>query len=61
MDCLIVMDDVLDIAGNCKKFVEILIVTRKYRYHRIYAFHIIASDTQIWKKLLSQTNILNIF
>ena len=33
MDPLIVMDDVLGIADNCKKFEEFLTVCRKYRYH----------------------------
>ena len=28
---------------------------------RLYVFHIISPETQIWKKILSQTNILNIF
>ena len=61
MDCLIVMDDVLGIAENCKKFAEILTVCRKYRYHCICVFHIIMPENQIWKKILSQTNIFNIF
>ena len=61
MDCLIVMDDVLGIADNCKKFAEVLTVCRKYRYHFIYVFHIIMPENQIWKKILSQTNIFNIF
>ena len=61
MDCLIVMDDVLGIAENCKKFAEILTVCRKYRYHCICVFHIIMPENQIWKKILSQNNIFNIF
>ena len=44
-----------------KKFAEFLTVCRKYRYHCIYVFHIIAPEGQIWKKVLSQTNIFNIF
>ena len=36
-------------------------VCKKYRYHCIYVFHIIAPEGQIWKKVLSQTNIFNIF
>ena len=61
MDCLIVMDDVLGIAGNYKKFAEFLTVCRKYRYHCIYVFHIIAPESHVWKKIISQTNIFNIF
>ena len=61
MDCLIVMDDVSGIADNCKTFAKFLTVCRKYRYHCIYVFHIIMPENQIWKKILSQTNIFNIF
>ena len=50
MDCFIVMDDVSGVADNCKKFAEFLTIYRKYRYHCIYVFHIIAPESQIWKK-----------
>ena len=56
MDCLIAMDDVLGFADNCKKLAELLTAGRKYRYHCIYVFHIIMPESQIWKKILSQTN-----
>ena len=42
-------------------FADFLTVSRKYKYHCIHVFHIIAPKTQIWKKKLSQTNIFNIF
>ena len=61
MDHLIVMDDVSGVADDCKKFAEFLTVCRKYRYHCICVFHVIAPETQIWKKTLSQANIFNIF
>ena len=61
MDRLIVIDNVTGVADNCKKFAEFLTVCRKYKYHCIYVFHVIAPETQIWKKKLSQTNIFNIF
>ena len=61
MDGLIVMDDVMGIADNCKNFAEFLIICRKYRYHCIYIFHKIAPESKILKKILSQTNIFNIF
>ena len=61
MDCLIVMDNVSCIADNCKEFEEFLTVCRKYIYHCVYVFHIIAPETQIWKKKLSQANILIFF
>ena len=44
-----------------KKITESLTVCRKYRYYRIYVFDIIIPENQIWKKILSQTNIFNIF
>ena len=55
------MDDVSGVADNCKKFADFVTVSRKYKYHCIYVFHVIAPETQIWKKILSQTNIFNIF
>ena len=61
LDRLIVIDNVSGIADNCKKFTEFLTVCRKYRHHCIYVFHIIMPENQIWKKILSNTNIFNIF
>ena len=61
MDRLIVIDNVTGVADNCKKFAEFLTVCRKYKYHCIYVFHVIARETQIWKKSLSQTNIFIFF
>ena len=60
-DRLIVIDNVTGVADNCKKFAEFFTVCRKYKYHCIYVFHVITSETQIWKKNLSQINIFNIF
>ena len=53
MDRLIVMDGASSIADNCKKVVEFLTVCRKYRYHCIYIFHIIAPESQIWKNFIA--------
>ena len=61
MDRLIVMDDVSGVADISKKFTDFLTVSRKYCYHCIYVFHIIAPATQIWQNIISQTNIFNIF
>ena len=64
VDRLIALDDVSGVSGvadNCKKFAKFLTVCRKYNYHCIYGFHIIAPETQISKKRLSQTNAFNIF
>ena len=61
MDSLIVIDDASGIADTIKKFSEFLTVYRKYRYQCIYVFRIITPETQIWKKIISTTNFLNIF
>ena len=44
-----------------RKIIESLTVCRKYRYYCIYVFNITMPENQIWKKILSQTNIFNIF
>ena len=61
MDRLIVMDDVSGVADISKKIANFLIVSRKFEYHCVYVFHVIAPATQIWQKIISQTNIFNIF
>ena len=55
------MDDVSGIADISKKFSTFLTVSRKYGYSCVYAFHIITPSSQIWQKIISQTNIFNIF
>ena len=60
MDRLIVMDDVSGVADISRKFATFLTVSRKFAYHCIYVFHVIATS-QIWQKINSQTNIFNIF
>ena len=61
MDRLIVKDDVSGIADISKKLSNFLTVSRKFRYHCIYVFRVIAPATQIWQKIISQPNIFNIF
>ena len=61
VDRLIVMDDVSGIADGSHKFAEFLTVCRKYRYHCIYVFHIIAPDSQVWKKNCHKLIFLIIF
>ena len=64
VDHLIVMDDVSGVADISKKFANILTVSRKFGYHCMYVFHVyvyVAPATQIWQKIVSQTNINNIF
>ena len=55
---LIVMDDVSGVADISRNFANFLTILRKFRYHCI---HVIAPATQIWQKIISQTNISNIF
>ena len=54
MGDLIVMDDVSGIADSCKEFADFLTVSRKYRYHCVYVFHIIIPQREIWQKIISQ-------
>ena len=61
MDRLIVMDDVSGIADGTHKFAEFLTVCRKYRYHCIYVFHIIAPDSRVWKKFCHKLTFLIFF
>ena len=60
-DCLVVMDDVSGLAGTSQTFANFLTIARKYRYHCVYIFYTIHPEKGIWKSILSQTNILNIF
>ena len=36
-------------------------VSRKFGYNYVYVFHVIVPASQIWQKIISQTNIFNIF
>ena len=36
-------------------------VSRKFGYNCVYDFHVIVPASQIWQKIISQTNIFNIF
>ena len=64
---LIVMDDVSGLSDLSVKFASFLTffkffsVARKFRYHCLYIFHTIHPEKSIWKTILSQTNLLNIF
>ena len=58
---LIVMDEVSGIADESKKFASFLTVACKVNYTYVYIFHIIYLEKSIWQKILSQTNIFNIF
>ena len=55
------MDDVSGVADVSRKFSNFLTVSRKFGYNRVYAFHVIVPASQIWQKIISQTNIFNIF
>ena len=55
------MDDVSGLADKLKKFVSFLTVARKFDYTCVYIFHVIYPEKSIWRMILSQTNIFNIF
>ena len=55
------MDDVSGLADKLKKFVSFLTVARKFDYTCAYIFHVIYPEKSIWRTILSQTNIFNIF
>ena len=61
LDRLIIMDDVSGVAEVSKKFANVLTVSRKFGYNCVYVFHVIVPASQIWQKIISQTNIFNIF
>ena len=44
-----------------KKIASFLTVSRKFGYNCVYVFHVIVPASQIWQKIISQTNIFNIF
>ena len=58
---LIVMDDVSGLPDTSSKFASFLTVARNFGYHCLYIFHTIHPEKSIWKTILSQTNLLNIF
>ena len=58
---LIVLDDVSGLADESKKFASFLTVAQKYGYNCLYIFHSIQTDKAIWKSILLQMNIYNIF
>ena len=60
-DRLIVMDNVLHLADCSNIFASFLTVTRKFGHHCVYIFHIILPEKEIWKKIISEINIFNIF
>ena len=60
-DWLIVIDDVIDLADESKKFASSLTVARKFNYSCVYIFHTIYPGKGNWKTILSQTNMFDIF
>ena len=61
LDRSTIMDDVSGVADVSKKFVNFLTVSRTFGYNCVYVFHVIIPTSQIWQKIISQRNILNIF
>ena len=54
-------DDVSGVADVFKKLANFLTVSRKFGYNCVYVFHVIVPSSQIWQKIISQTNIFNLF
>ena len=61
LDRFIIMNDVSGVADVSKKFANFLTVSKKFGYNCVYVFHVIVPASQIWQKIISQTNIFNIF
>ena len=61
LDRLIIMDDVSGVADISKKFANFLTVSRKFGYNCVYVFHVINPSSQMWQKIVFQTNSFNIF
>ena len=55
------MDDVSGLADDSKNFASFLTVAPKYRYSCVYIFHTIFPEKAVWRSILSQRNIYNIF
>ena len=55
------MDDVSGVADVSKTFPNFLTVSIKFGYNCVYIFHVIVLASQIWQKIISQTNIFNTF
>ena len=55
------MDDVSGVADVSKKFANFLTVSRKFGYNCVYVFHVIVPASQVWQRIISQTNVFNIF
>ena len=61
LDRLVIIDDVPGVADISKKVSNFLTVSTKFGYNCVYGFHVIVPVSQIWQKIISQTNIFNIF
>ena len=61
LDQLIIMDDVSGVADVSKRCANFLTVSRKFGYNCVYVFHVIVPASQMWQKIISQTNIFNTF
>ena len=55
------MDDISGVADTSKKFANFVTVSRKFGCNCVYVFHVIVFASHIWRKIISQTNIFNIF
>ena len=61
LDRLIIIDDISGVADISKNFSNFLTVSRKFGCNCVYVFHVIIPSSQVWQKIISQTNIFKIF
>ena len=52
---------VFDLTDRSNKYASFLMITLKFRYHCVYIFHVTFPEKTIWRYIISQTNIFNIF
>ena len=55
------MDDVSGLADQSNTSPNFVTVTRTFGYHCVYIFHIALPGKEIWKKIIPQTKVFNIF
>ena len=61
LDKLTVMGDVSRLADKSNDFASFLTASRNFKYSCVYIFHVIYPEKSIWKLILLQMKILNIF
>ena len=55
------MTKVSGLADPSTKFASFLTIARKFNYNCVCAFHVIYPEKAIWRSIISQTNVFNVF